>query len=347
MDGLESSSCTVYFLLSSDPSYAIRRRSISTSVLRDITSFKNYIVKEFQLAILYGIGIFDQTANDYILLERNEDLMGTSKFKIFTSINIPIGNSLSITKERSPQENALRVQLAAAYRLFDIYGWTDLIYNHLTVAIKETETEKHFLINPFGLLFSEITASSLVTIDLEGNIADPGTTQFGINPAGYVIHSAIHNGRKDVKCIMHCHSNAGTAVSCMKDGLMSISQNAAILGPVAYHDYEGLAVNLDERKRLVDDLGPVKKVMILRNHGILSCGSTIAEAFFNMFMLNKCCEIQIAALSAGKENLTFPPNDTQEFTQNAAANVNPEGIGEKEFKALLRKLDRIDPSYRM
>jgi len=203
------------------------------------------------------IGVFDATVNSFIQAERDIDVEGVNKFKIFvSSIQPSIPSTLST---RSQKEIELRVQLAGAYRLFDIFGWSDLIYNHLTVAL-DTQ-EKYFLINPFGLLFSEITASSLVTVDLEGNIIDSGSTTFGINKAGYVIHSAIHKGREDITCVMHCHSTAGVGVACMKEGLMNMSQNSAIVGPVAYHDYEGLAVNLEERERLVTDLGPKLKVV--------------------------------------------------------------------------------------
>jgi len=247
-------------------------------------------------------------------------------------------------------EQKLREDLAAAYRLFDQFGWTDLIYNHLTVAVHESEdeTERHFLINPFGLLFSEMTASCMVTVDLDGEIIDKGNSSFGINKAGYVIHSAIHRARKDIKCVMHCHSTAGVAVSCLKEGFQYVCQNSAIVGPVSYHDYEGLAVNLEEQERLVEDLGPKNKVMILRNHGLLTCGSSIAEAFFNMYMLNRACEMEVAAMSCGGlDKLIIPDPKLQKFTEHAAASFNSEGIGHKEFAALLRKLDRTDTSYKL
>jgi len=172
-----------------------------------------------------------------------------------------------------------------------------------------------------------------------------GQQNYGINKAGYVIHSAIHKGRPEYRSVMHCHSTVGVGVACMKQGLMNISQNAAITGEVAYHDYEGLSVNLEERDRLVKDLGSAK-VMILRNHGLLTCGTSIAEAFFNMYMVNRACEMQIAALSSGMDNILWPDIETQKFTEQAAANFNPEGIGYKEFNALLRLLDSKDLSYK-
>jgi len=238
-----------------------------------------------------------------------------------------------------------RIMLAGAYRLFDIFGWTDLIYNHLTARVPGQENA--FLINPFGLLFSEIKASSLIKIDIEGNVLDGGCTSFGINQAGYVIHSAIHSARPDLQSVMHCHSTSGVAVAASKEGLLPISQNRAIIGHVTYHDYEGISVSLEERGRLVTDLGPTCKIMILRNHGLLSCGSTIPEAFFNMYMLNRACEMQVAALSVGKDNLRLLDKKYQDFTEKTAASFNPEGIGQKEFVALLRKLDSIDQSYKL
>jgi len=254
------------------------------------------------------------------------------------------GNQGSKVSTFSASEWELRLQLAASYRLFDLFGWSDLIYNHLTVRL--SEESDHFLINPFGLLFSEITASSLVKIDINGNIIDGGSTNLGINKTGYVIHSAIHGARKDILCVMHCHSTCGVAVSCMKDGLLPISQNSAILGNISYHDYEGLSVNLEERERLVEHLGPQNKIMILRNHGLLTCGSSVAEAFFNMYMLNRACEIQVSALSVGIQNLIFPPQKFFKFTELEASQFNCEGIGQKEFASLIRKLDRIDNSYK-
>lgn len=182
-------------------------------------------------------------------------------------------------------------------------------------------------------------------MDAEGTILDSGCTGLGINLAGYVIHSALHSGRADVQCVMHCHSSAGVAVASQREGFLSLTQNSAIVGNVSYHDYEGIAVQLEERERLVKDLGD-NDILILRNHGVLTCGTTIAQAFFNMYMLNRSCEMQVGALSGGREGLLFPDPKAQAFAEQTAANFNPEGVGQKEFAALVRFLDSLDPSYK-
>jgi len=227
--------------------------------LKSIQNLTEYVQKEFKTETISAIGVFDNVVNEYVMVEQPRDLKGASKFKIYILNSVSVMSSSKSVPLRSKEESQLRVELAAAYRLFEIFGWTDLIYNHITVSVPG---EDSFLINPFGLLFSEITASSLVKVDIDGNILDPGCTEYGINKAGYVIHSAIHQGRKDIRCVMHCHSTAGVAVACMKQGLMKISQNSAIVGGVSYHNFEGLAVKLEERERLVTDLGTKHKVMI-------------------------------------------------------------------------------------
>jgi len=190
-----------------------------------------------------------------------------------------LGSTLS---KYSPSEQRTRIELAAAYRLFHLFGWTDLIYNHLTAAVPEEDG--HFLINPFGLLFNEITASSLIKVDLNGNIIDPGNTTFQINKPGFLLHSCIHKARNDIKSVMHCHSTAGVAVACYKDGLLPLSQNAHIIySTISYHNYEGIVITTDEQKHIVADLGPKNKILILRNHGLVTCGDSIAEAFFYMY----------------------------------------------------------------
>eukprot|EP01100_Stratorugosa_tubuloviscum_P003597 TRINITY_DN1874_c0_g5_i1.p1 TRINITY_DN1874_c0_g5~~TRINITY_DN1874_c0_g5_i1.p1 ORF type:complete len:355 (-),score=134.78 TRINITY_DN1874_c0_g5_i1:77-1141(-) len=249
-----------------------------------------------------------------------------------------------VTSINATTEPELRVLLAAAYRLFDFYGWTDLIYNHITVRIPGTE---HFLINPFGLLYSEISASSLIKIDCSGNIIDQGNTNLGVNRAGFVIHSAIHLARDDLNCVMHCHEPSITAIACTKSGFLhNLNQNAAIIGEVAYHEYEGIVVSLGERQRLKESLGD-KNVLVLRNHGIVTCGNTVGAAFVLMWNVLRASQIQNRAIASGLDNLHFPSNESVISTKKIASEFNKEGVGQKEFCALLRMLDRIDSSYRL
>lgn len=244
-------------------------------------------------------------------------------------------------------ERQLRIELAACYRLVAHFGMTDLIYNHITVRIPNSGD--HFLINPFGLLYEEVTASSLIRIDLDGNVVSPGNSEYGVNRAGYVIHSAVHAARPNVSCVIHTHTRAGVAVSVMESGLMPISQAALrFSGRTGYHDYEGPAVDEDERIRLVAALAD-NDVLILRNHGLLVCGRTIAEAFLLMQRLETACQIQVAALSGG------PPIIPSEQSQRKTAEMfHPVGgrasdvsvDGNREWGALLRLLERLDAGYR-
>ncbi|NEQ23643.1 MAG: class II aldolase/adducin family protein [Microcoleus sp. SIO2G3] len=237
-------------------------------------------------------------------------------------------------------EQELRIQLAAAYRLIDKFKMSDLIYTHISVRLPGPE--HHFLINPFGLLFSEITASSLVKIDLEGNMVEE--SEWSVNPAGFVIHSAIHAAREELHCVLHTHTKYGMAVSALECGLLPLTQfSLQFYNQVAYHDYEGVSLEIEERDRLVKDLGD-KKVMILRNHGLLTAGRTIAEAFSLMFYLDRACEVQIAAQSAGTP-LVIPPPAVCEHSA-AQQDITAKGVGQLEWAALLRMLDRDDPSYR-
>ena len=204
----------------------------------------------------------------------------------------------SIRNDVSAQEWQARLDLAACYRLVDAYGMTDLIYNHITARIPGTE---HLLINLYGLLYKEITASSLVKIDVEGNIIVKPDTDYGINVSGYVIHGAIHKARPDVACVLHTHTRAGMAVAAMKCGLLPLSQTSIrFVGHIGYHDYEGPAVDVDERERLVHDLGP-HDAMIMRNHGLLTCGATIQQAFNTMYQLEMSCRSQVDAMAARAE----------------------------------------------
>src|SRR5215213_6162802 len=212
-------------------------------------------------------------------------------------------NFKCIRQEVSPEEWQTRVDLAACYRLVDRYGMSDLIYNHITARIPGDDD--HLLINLYGLLYKEITASSLVKIDLEGNIISKPDTDYGINRSGFVIHGAIHKARPDAKCVIHTHTRAGIAVAAMKCGLLPMSQTSMrFVGHIGYHDYEGPAVDLDERERIVADLGP-HDALIMRNHGLLTCGATIQQAFNTMYQLEMSCRAQVDAMAARTE-LTMP-----------------------------------------
>ncbi len=241
----------------------------------------------------------------------------------------------------SPIEWETRVNLAACYRLVAMHGWDDLIFTHLSARIPGPD--HHFLINPFGLLFEEVTASNLVKIDLEGNILlDTG---YSINNAGFVIHGAVHEARDDAMAVLHTHTEAGMAVAAQKWGLLPLSQTAmSITHSLSYHDYEGIALDMDERVRLVADLGDTD-FMILRNHGLLTVGRTIGEAFSRMFFFEKACTAQIGALSAGYDNLNMPSAQS-EATVAKQTTRHDRPTGGPEWAAMLRKLDRIDSGYR-
>jgi ribulose-5-phosphate 4-epimerase/fuculose-1-phosphate aldolase len=243
----------------------------------------------------------------------------------------------------SPEEWALRVDLAAAYRLVALYGWDDLIFTHLSVRVPGPE--HHFLINPYNLMFEEITASSLVKIDVEGHPVME--TPYITNAAGFTIHSALHMSRDDAHAVIHLHTPQGQAVSAMAEGLMPLTQTAMLIREeIAYHEYEGVATDLEERERLVEDLGTTKTAMILRNHGTLTIGKTVAEAFIKMYFLERACEAQIHTLAAGRDGLYNPPQGTPEKAA-MQGKAGLEVVGNMlAWPALLRKLDRIDPSFR-
>jgi Ribulose-5-phosphate 4-epimerase and related epimerases and aldolases len=254
----------------------------------------------------------------------------------------------SLRGKVSEEEWEARVNLAACYRLIDKFGMTDLIYNHITARIPGTHD--HLLINLYGLLYKEITASSLVKIDVEGNILAKPDTDYGINKSGYVIHGAIHKARPGVKCVIHTHTRAGIAVSTMKCGLLPMSQTSMrFVGHIGYHDYEGPAVNLDERKRLVRDLG-AHDAMILRNHGLLTCGETIQQAFNTMYQLELSCRAQVDVMAARTE-LTLPPQEVLDHTANMYQPGTRRPYGVLEWHAMLRLLDAEErnsgyPSYK-
>src|SRR6476646_5051479 len=208
----------------------------------------------------------------------------------------------------SPEERQIRTDLAAAYRAVAMYGWDDLVFTHISARVPGPE--HHFLINPYGMLFEEITASSLVKVDLDGAIVAP--TEYYINPAGFTIHSAIHAAREDALCVMHLHTDAGVGVAAQKGGLLPLTQNSLLVIPnLAYHGYEGVALNFDERERLVADLGD-KKLMLLRNHGTLSVGVNAADAFVGIFFLERACAQQVNALSVGRDGVLLAPDAAQE-----------------------------------
>jgi ribulose-5-phosphate 4-epimerase/fuculose-1-phosphate aldolase len=243
----------------------------------------------------------------------------------------------------SEEEWKVRVDLAAAYRLVAHYGWDDLIFTHLSVRVPGPE--HHFLINPYNLMFEEITASSLVKIDVDGHAVME--TPYLTNPAGFTIHSAIHMARDDAHAVMHLHTPHGQAVSAMEFGLLPHTQTAMIAShDVAYHDYEGIATDLEERERLVQDLG-TRNAMILRNHGTLTVGETVADAFVRLYFLERACEAQVHMLSAGRENLNNPPQGTPDKVKAQSSGQGMQTVSRMlAWPALLRKLDRIDPSYR-
>jgi ribulose-5-phosphate 4-epimerase/fuculose-1-phosphate aldolase len=243
------------------------------------------------------------------------------------------------------EEWQTRVNLAACYRLIAHYGWSDLVFTHITAKLADADGQ--FLINPYGMLFDEITASSLVKIDASGKKLDVANP-FPVNPAGFVIHSAVHAARSDAKCVLHTHTANGVAVAAQRGGLLPISQQSIIvLSSLAYHDYEGIALNDDEKPRLVRDLGD-KNFLMLRNHGLLTVGKTIADAFLAMYFFETCCAIQIRAQAGGRlgDDLIPIPQPILDGAkaQMAAATA---GLGANlAWPALLRKLDRLDPSYK-
>ena len=252
-----------------------------------------------------------------------------------------------LPKTISDAEWQVRVDLAAFYRLSALYGWDDLIFTHISARVPGPD--HHFLINPYGLGFDEITASSLVKVDLDGNLIEPG--EYGINYAGYVIHSAIHAARPDAHFIAHFHSADGMAVSAHAEGLLPLNQKAlAILPRLSYHDYEGVALNLDERERLAADLGDTK-IMLLRNHGTLALGESVGEAWLNIYSLESACTAQVRTLSIGREHVLIAPEAAQEEVRRQISErrgIDRSGARstyELVWEAARRKIDRHLPGY--
>ncbi len=248
----------------------------------------------------------------------------------------------SVKSQVSEEEWKLRVELAALYRIVAHKGWDDYIYTHISIRVPGPE--HHFLMNPFGLMFEEITASSLIKIDLDGNIVMP--SPYKVNAAGFTIHGGIHMSAPEHNCVIHTHSEDGVAVSAQKHGLLPITQHSMqVIADLSYHDYEGIALNHGERSRLIEDLGD-KHCMILRNHGLMSVGKTAADAFMRHFFLERSCTMQIKAMVGGTELIT-PSQDVQDVVNDQAKFTRPDMNAESYFWApLVRQLDRLDPSYK-
>jgi ribulose-5-phosphate 4-epimerase/fuculose-1-phosphate aldolase len=257
-----------------------------------------------------------------------------------------VKSSPSVREQVSREEWDVRVDLAALYRLVAHYNWTDLIFTHISARVPGSED--HFLINPYGMMFHEITASSLLKVDHEGNILLPSPYPF--NKAGFVIHGAVHMGRPDVQCVIHLHTRDGVAVAAQADGLLPLSQHAMFCLPyLAYHDYEGVALDYAERERLIADLGD-RKLMILRNHGTLAAGATIADAWLSIHNLERACTIQIAAMAGGAGGLNMPSQAAIDTVRNqirrregTQSGVDMNALA---WSAMLRMMDAKDPGYR-
>ena len=257
---------------------------------------------------------------------------------ISTALKIP-----SREREVSPEEWALRVDLAAAYRLVAAFKWDDLVFTHISARLPGSHDS--FLINPYGLMFDEITASSLIKIDAQGNKLDE--SEFAVNPAGFTIHSAIHAARHDAQCVMHTHALNGIAVSAQKGGVLPISQQSIfVLSNLSYHGYEGVALRDDEKPRLVADLGPSNNFLMLRNHGLLTLGPSVADAFLAMYLFETTCTIQIRAMAGGTELIPVDPRIISTATAQAREATRGVGGGALAWPGLLRRLDRIDPGFR-
>ncbi|XP_055009612.1 alpha-adducin isoform X2 [Boleophthalmus pectinirostris] len=304
-----------------------------------------------------------KTPTSLLALQQIADFMSTSMPSIYpaapqggmASLNMSLGMVTPVNDLRGSDsisydkgEKMLRCKLAAFYRLTDLFGWSQLIYNHLTVRLNADQEQ--FLIVPFGLLYSEVTASSLVKLDLQGEIVDRGSTNLGVNKAGFVLHSAIYSSRPEVKCIVHVHTAAGAAVSAMKCGLLPISPEALSLGEVSYHDYQGILLDQEECALIQRNLGPQNKVLILRNHGLVAVGETVEEAFYYIHNLITACEIQVRTLASagGPDNLVML-DPSKYKSRPRVPEVEGDGpstqpkwqIGEQEFEAFMRMLDNL------
>ncbi len=258
--------------------------------------------------------------------------------------SIPDPRNLPSLKNRvSPEEWRLRCDLAATYRLVALYGWDDMIFTHISVRVPSEDGAPRFLLNPYGLFFEEMTASSLIKVDMQGNAVHD--TPYFTNPAGFTIHSALHMSRPDAHCVLHTHTPHGVGVSAQQDGLKRYSQFAMIVyDDVAYHDYEGIATDLDERERLVRDMGN-HGFLILRNHGLLTVGANCATAFLRMYFLEQACKAQILAQSDSREPREQPAAMGAKVLQQGAPAFAP-GLGDSlAWPGLIRRLDRLNPGY--
>ena len=253
----------------------------------------------------------------------------------------PAKKPRSVRAQVGRDEWEARVDLAACYRLMAEFGMTEMVANHISARVPGRHDE--FLINPTGRLYEEMTASSMIKVEIDGNVLF-NASEYDVNRAGYVIHSAVHGALPDVDCVIHTHTLAGMAVSAMDKGTMPIAQSSMRFAEIAYHDYEGPALNLDERARLVADLGD-REAMVLRNHGLLTVGTSIPECFNSMFRLERACQLQVMALSCNAE-IRLPPDEVVRLTQHSYQPTTRRRWGLMEWPALLRKLDRIDPSFR-
>lgn len=254
----------------------------------------------------------------------------------------PAGAETAARARYSDAEWSMRLDVAACYRLIRHFGWDDLVFNHVTAKVPDKE--HRYLINPYGHMYDEITASNLLRIDLDGRIDEP--TSYEINPAGYVIHSAIHAAREDAVCVLHTHSRYATEVSSLEDGFVPMTQAGfQFYGRVAYHDYEGFALDMEERKRLVADLGD-RNVLVLRNHGVVTMGKSVAQAWRRHYYFEQACRNQIEAMAAGR--VRQPGPEVMEHTarqfENGDAKIGT--VETREWPGLLRMLDRLDPSWR-
>ena len=256
-----------------------------------------------------------------------------------TTKPVVISRKAAPASAMSEAERQMRIDLAACYRLVALYGMDDMFSTHISARVPDSE--EHFLLNPYGVLFEQVTASDLVKVDLDGNIVQD--TEYSINSAGFVIHSAVHASRPDAKCVLHTHTIAGMAIASMEEGLLPLTQKSMrFYNRIGYHDYEGVADDLDEHERLVRDLGH-HNAMILRNHGLLTCGQTVARAFFLMKNLEKSCQTQLAAMASGGKLTKLSPNLMERAAGQVEGRLDGEASG---WTALHKKLDRIDPSYR-
>ena len=245
----------------------------------------------------------------------------------------------------SSAERAARLQLAACYRIFAMLGWVEMIYNHITVRLPDSVTggEKQFLINPFGLHYSEVTASNLVKVDLQGRVLDGST--FPVNPAGFTVHAAIHDGLPGAHCVMHTHTTSGVAVACLEDGLQQTNfYSAQLHDMVAYHAFEGVTIHADEGPRLLASIGD-RQAVILRNHGLLAWGQTLPQTLSILWTLQRACDIQLATLSMGAAR-RVPDAIAERCTRDALQFSPTHGVGQEMFDALVRQVDRVDAGYK-